>query len=57
MDLLELSKIMMKATTGRDWSNEELLDIMKEARDSKPKNSSQYKKFDDYIKLKEGENK
>ena len=53
MDLLELSRIMMRATTGRDWSDKELLDIMKEARDKHPKGSKPWKKLDDFIKLKE----
>ena len=47
---------MMKSTTGRDWSDEEILDIMKEARDKYGQDSKQFKKLDKFIKTKENKN-
>ena len=56
MDLLEISKIMMKSTTGRDWSDEEILDMMREARDKYGQDTKQFQKLDKFIKGKENIN-
>lgn len=49
MKFFELTKIMMEGSTGREWSDTEILDLIKEARDKFIKGSKQYKKMDDFI--------